>query len=95
MIAMAQLNGDYITVARAAELANVSGTIITRELRKHLDDATGQSKGGRVSGYLLHARTWMVLRRDVEAMAKTLGWKAGKPRQAKKTASRRRAKKAV
>jgi len=92
---MAQLNGDYITVAQAADLAHVGGTVITRELRKHLDEATGQSKGGRVSGYLLHARTWMVLRRDVEAMAKTLGWKAGKPRKAKKPASRKRQKKAV
>lgn len=89
---MAQLNGDYITVAQAAKIVGVNGTIITRELRKHLDEVTGQSKGGRISGYMLHARTWMVLRRDAEAMANNLGWKAGRPRQAKKSPPRRRAK---
>jgi len=91
---MAQFHGDYITVTKAAELAGVNGTLIRRELKKHLDEKTGRSEGGRLSGYLLHERTWMVRRQDVEAMARQLGWKAGQPRKAKKPAPERKAKKA-
>ena len=91
---MAEMHGEFITVSAAAKIARVCGTLITRELRKHLDEATGESKGGRVSGYLLHARTWMVRLEDVQALAKQVGWKAGKPRTAKKTQPRQKAKKA-
>jgi len=94
MIAMAQFDGDYITVTQAAELAGVNGTLIRRALNKKLDKKTGRSEGGRLSGYLLHKRTWMVRRKDVEEMARQLSWKAGQPREAKKPAAKRTAKKA-
>lgn len=90
---MAEIHGDYITVSKATEIVGVNRTLICRELKKHLDPATGKSEGGRVSGFLLHERTWMVRRQDVEAMARQLGWKAGRPRKAKKTQQRRAAKK--
>jgi hypothetical protein len=93
MIAMAEFHGDYITVTKAADTLRVNGTLIRRELNKHLDKKTGRSEGGRLSGYLLHKRTWMVKKQDVEAMASQLGWKAGKPREAKKPAAKRTAKK--
>lgn len=86
---MAHLQGDFITVTQATKIAGVGGTLLRRELKKHLDPATGKSEGGRLSGYLLHERTWMVRRQDVEAMARSLGWKAGKPRQAKKSPSKK------
>lgn len=88
MIAMAKLHGDYITVTQATEVLGVNGTLLRRELRKHLDEATGESRGGRVSGYMLNERTWLVLRSDVEALKSSLGWKAGKPREAKKPQKR-------
>ena len=90
MIAMAEIHGEYITVTEATEMVQVNGTLIRRELRKHLDAATGRSTGGRVSGYLLNERTWLVKKSDVVALAKSLGWKAGRPRDAKKPESRRK-----
>lgn len=86
---MAVLHGDYIPVSLACKIAGVNGTLIRRELRKHLDPATGRSEGGRVTGYQVTERTWLVRRADVEQLSKTLSWKAGRPRKAKKPAGRR------
>lgn len=91
---MAVLHGDYIPVSVACQIAGVNGTYIRRELRKHLDRATGRSEGGKVTGYQVTERTWLVRRSDVEQLAKTLSWKAGRPRDAKKP-SRRRATKSA
>lgn len=87
---MAEIHGEYITVTEATEMIQVNGTMIRRELRKHLDPDTGRSTGGRISGYLLNERTWLVCKSDVVALSKSLGWKAGKPRNAKKPAARRK-----
>lgn len=86
---MAELHGDFITVSQAVKIAPVNGTLIRRELRKHLDAATGRSQGGRLSGILIHGRAWLVRRADVVALAKELGWKAGRPRDAKKPRQKR------
>ena len=94
MIAMAVLHGDYIPVSVACKIAGVNGTYIRRELKKHLDPATGRSEGGKVSGYQVTERTWLVKRTDVEALAKSLSWKAGRPRDAKKPGGRRASKSA-
>jgi len=87
---MAEIHGEYITVTEATGIIQVNGTMIRRELRKHLDPDTGRSTGGRISGYLLNERTWLVKKSDVLSLSQSLGWKAGKPRTAKKSASRRK-----
>lgn len=94
MIAMAVIHGDYIPVSVACAIAGVNGTYIRRELRKHLNPETGMSEGGKVSGYQVTERTWLVRRSDIEQLAKTLSWKAGRPRDAKKP-GRRRSKKSA
>lgn len=86
---MPVIHGDYIPVSVACKIAGVNGTLIRRELRKHLDPATGRSEGGRVSGYQVTERTWLVKRADVEALAAGLSWKAGRPRDAKKPTKKR------
>ena len=85
---MAKLHGEYITVTKAAEILGVNGTLIRRELKRHLDDATGESNGGRLSGYMLNERTWLVCKGDVDTLRRSLGWKAGQPRDAKKPAAK-------
>lgn len=81
---MAELHGEYITVTRAADILGVNGTLIRRELKRHLDPATGKSIGGRLSGVLMNERAWLVRKQDVDALRRSLGWKAGIPRDAKK-----------
>jgi len=87
---MAEIHGEYITVTEATGIIQVNGTMIRRELRKHLDPDTGRSTGGRISGYLLNERTWLVRKSDVVTLSQSLSWKAGKPRTAKKPAARRK-----
>lgn len=91
---MPVIHGDYIPVSLACQIAGVNGTLIRRELRKHFDPATGRSEGGRVSGYQVTERTWLVKRSDVEALAAGLSWKAGRPRTAKKPGRKSRRKSA-
>ncbi len=87
---MAFLNGDYIPVSAACKIAGVDGTYIRRELRKHLDPNTGRSEGGKLTGYQVTERTWLVKRADAEALAKSVSWKAGRPRDAKRPTFKRR-----
>lgn len=94
MIAMA-VQDDWISVSRAAEIADCSEQFIRRELHEHLPrDANGKptadrTSGGRLDGWLVNGRAWSVSRVSAEALKATLSSRAGRrKRAAKKRKSR-------
>jgi hypothetical protein len=89
MIAMA-VQDDWVSVAKAAEIADCSEQFIRRELLEHLPrDASGKpaadrTKGGRLEGWLVNGRAWSVSKASAEALKATLTSRAGRRKRAAK-----------
>ena len=86
---------DWVSVARAAEIAGCSEQYLRRELEEHYDEASRRSRGGRVEGWKANGRAWLVNVASAEAMRETLSTRAKlheRERSAKK-ATKRSAKK--
>lgn len=94
---------DWVSVPKAAEMAGCSQQFIRRELIEHLPkDASGQpvgdrTSGGRLDGWLVNGRAWLVTRVSVAALRASLTSRATGNRDAakasagrKKTAKRRK-----
>ena len=82
---------DWVPVDQAAELAGCSPQFIRRELDQHLDRETGRTTGGRLNGWKVTGKSWLVLKASAIAMRETLSSRAriheGK-RAAKKVAKK-------
>jgi hypothetical protein len=89
MIAMS-VQDDWVSVARAAEIADCSEQFIRRELLEHLPrDAAGKpvsdrTSGGRLDGWLVNGRAWSVSRKSAEALKASLTSRAGRRKRAAK-----------
>lgn len=96
---------DWISVAKAAELAGCSQQFIRRDLLEHLPkDAKGEptadrTSGGRLDGWLVNGRAWLVSKASAAALRGSLTSRASANRDAakasttrKKTAKRRKAR---
>jgi hypothetical protein len=70
------LSDDWVNVEKAADLAGCSPQFLRRELEQHLDPATGESKGGRVVGWRLNGKAWLVSRASAVALGPTLSTRA-------------------
>jgi hypothetical protein len=87
MIAMA-VHDDWVSVAKAAEIADCSEQFIRRLLLKHLPrDAKGKpssdrTRGCPLDGWLVNGRAWTVSRASAEALKGTLTSRAGKRKRA-------------
>ena len=68
---MAKLTPDMITITQAAELAGCSPEYIRRLLRAE-----------KLNGVKITGRLWLVSRRDVAQLGKTLSTRANKHRDA-------------
>ena len=83
---------DWVSVAKAAEIADCSEQFIRRELLEHLPrDAKGKpasdrTSGGRLDGWLVNGKAWSVSRASAEALKASLSSRAG----ARKRASKKR-----
>ena len=86
---------DWVSVAKAAEIAGCSEQYLRRELDAHYDEASRRSRGGRVEGWKANGRAWLVNVASAEALRETLSTRAKlheRERTAKK-ATKRSAKK--
>jgi hypothetical protein len=100
MIAMA-VQDDWIPVEKAAEIAGCSPQYVRRDLDSHLprgDDGeptSDRTVGGRLEGWRVHGKAWLVSLRSAKAMRETLSTRAklheGK-RAAKKTVQKKTAR---
>jgi len=84
---------DWVNVSDAAGIAGCSEQFLRRDLIEHLDEATGRSHG-RVEGWRVNTRAWLVLRQSAVALRETLSTRARlheADRKAKAAAGRRRA----
>ncbi len=70
------LSDDWVNVEKAADLAGCSPQFLRRELERHLDPATGESKGGRIAGWRLNGKAWLVSRASAVALGPTLSTRA-------------------
>ena len=86
MIAMA-VHDEWISVAKAAEIAGCSEQFIRRLLLKHLPrDAKGKpssdrTRGCPLDGWLVNGRAWAVSRASAQSFKATLTSRAGKRKQ--------------
>lgn len=96
---------DWVSVPKAAELAGCSQQFIRRDLLEHLPkDENGQpasdrTSGGRLDGWLVNGRAWLVSKASAAALRASLTSRATVNRQAakasggrKKAAKRRKAR---
>lgn len=73
---------DWISVAKAADEAGCSQQFIRRDLLEHLPrDENGEplsdrTKGGRLEGWLVNGRAWLVSRASAEALRESLSTRA-------------------
>lgn len=70
------IDDDWVSIERAAELAGCSGQYLRRELLEHMDPKTGISKGGRIEGWRVNGKAWLVLRTSAVAMRRTVSTRA-------------------
>lgn len=94
MIAMS-VQDDWVSVAKAAELAGCSEQFIRRDLLAHLPkDSAGRhtsdrTSGGRLEGWLVNGRAWLVSTASAAALRGSLTSRAtGKRDAAKRPKSR-------
>ena len=94
------IQDDWISVAKAAKLAGCSQQFIRRDLLEHLPknaqgDATShRTAGGRLEGWLVNGRAWLVSRASAEALRGSLTSRAtGKREAAKASTGRKKAAK--
>jgi len=104
MIAMS-VQDDWISVPKAAELAGCSQQFIRRDLLEHLPKGEpgkpkpDRTSGGRLDGWLVNGRAWLVSRASAAALRASLTSRATVHRQSakasggrKKSAKRRKAR---
>lgn len=95
------IDDDWVSIYKAAELAGCSGQYLRRELLEHMDPKTGVSKGGRIEGWRVNGKAWLVLRASAVALRQTVSTRAKaheaerKARQAAERPSRGRTAKAA
>lgn len=93
------VENDWISVAKAADEAGCSQQFIRRDLIEHLPrDANGQptserTSGGRLEGWLVNGRAWLVSRASVEALKGSLTTRASGHRKVAKVVKRKPAAK--
>jgi hypothetical protein len=83
MIAMAPVEDDWISVAKAAELAGCSEQYIRKELLQNVEGDASRTSGGRLDGWRPNGKAWLISRRSVLELGETLSTRA------KKNASKR------
>ena len=76
MIAMG-VQDEWVSVAKAAEIAGCSEQYVRRDLLDHLvvdakGNATDRTSGGRLDGWLVHGRAWLVSRESAVALRHSL-----------------------
>lgn len=87
---------DWISVAKAAAEAGCSQQFIRRDLIEHLPkDANGQptsdrTSGGRLEGWLVNGRAWLVSKASVAALRSSLTTRATVHRKAAKASTGRK-----
>lgn len=91
---------DWISVAKAAKLAGCSEQFIRRDLLEHLpkgengEPSSDRTSGGRLDGWLVNGRAWLVSKASAEALRSTLTTRAAVHRKdAKASAGRKKAAK--
>jgi hypothetical protein len=95
MIAVS-IQDDWISVAKAAKLAGCSQQFIRRDLLEHIpkDDkgapTSHRTAGGRLEGWLVNGRAWLVSRASVEALRGSLTSRAAGHRSAAKASTGRK-----
>jgi|694.fasta_scaffold62650_2 hypothetical protein len=92
MIAMAAVEDDWISVAKAAELAGCSEQYIRKELLGNVEGDAARTSSGRLDGWRPNGKAWLVSRRSVLELAETLTTRA-KKNAGKRTASKKPRKK--
>lgn len=96
---------DWISVAKAAAMAGCSQQFIRRDLLEHLprdekgEPQSDRTSGGRLEGWLVNGRAWLVSKASAEALRGSLTSRATGNRAAakestsrKKTAKRRKSR---
>lgn len=86
---------DWISVAKAAELAGCSQQFIRRDLLEHLaagpdGKPTDRTSGGRLEGWLVNGRAWLVSKASAMALRASLTSRAAAHRQAGKASAGRK-----
>lgn len=90
-----EVQEEWLSVAKAAEVAGCSEQYIRRDLLEHLvrDEGgppSGRTSGGRLEGWLVNGRAWLVSRQSALALRSSLTSRAGLHRRAKIRASPRK-----
>lgn len=96
---------DWISVAKAAAMAGCSQQFIRRDLLEHLprdekgEPQSDRTSGGRLEGWLVNGRAWLVSKASAEALRGSLTSRSTGNRAAakastsrKKTAKRRKSR---
>lgn len=88
---------DWISVAKAAAMAGCSQQFIRRDLLEHLprdekgEPQSDRTSGGRLEGWLVNGRAWLVSKASAEALRGSLTSRAtGNRAAAKASASRKK-----
>ena len=76
--------GELITVTEAMAIMGCTRGAVCKILRRHVDESTGLSVGGRIEGQRVNPAMWLVYRHTAEAAAADMAWCAGTRRGAKK-----------
>jgi hypothetical protein len=84
--------GELITVTAAMAVMKCTRGAVCKILRKHVDEATGLSIGGRIEGRRVNPALWLVYRHTAEAAARDMAWCAGVRRGSTKPGRRGRKK---
>lgn len=71
------IQDEWVSVKKAAEIAGCSEQYVRRDLLDHLvvDDEghpTDRTSGGRLDGWLVHGRAWLVSRESAVALRHSL-----------------------
>lgn len=89
---------DWVSVAKAAELAGCSQQFIRRDLLEHLpkdqhgNPTSDRTTGGRLDGWLVNGRAWLVSKVSAAALRSSLTTRAAAHRKAAKESARKPAK---
>lgn len=87
---------DWISVAKAAKEAGCSEQFIRRDLLEHLPkDGSGKptsdrTVGGRLDGWLVNGRAWLVSRASATALRSSLSTRATVHRKPAKAVAKRK-----
>lgn len=87
---------DWVSVAKAAAMAGCSQQFIRRDLLEHLprnengEPTSDRTEGGRLEGWLVNGRAWLVHKASVAALRGSLTSRASVHRQAGKASAGRK-----